>query len=242
MNLSIFSKESFIILFSSSLHLQDTKSWVVDDIRITGLQRVSAGSIFAVMPIGLGDEINEESFKEIALSIFETGKFDDIKLGRDGNALLIDIKERPTIDEIFIEGNKQIKTDALLDGLKNSGISEGALYKRSVFESLSVELERQYSSQGKYSAEVEVSTEDLPKNRIKLSVEIDEGESAYLPFTHDYDNAPSQLDRNACLKKLKPILEEKPIIGQHIKFDRNVLVNYDIHLNIIENAMQKHCR
>ncbi len=170
----------FIILFSSSLHLQDTKSWVVDDIRITGLQRVSAGSIFAVMPIGLGDEINEESFKEIALSIFETGKFDDIKLGRDGNALLIDIKERPTIDEIFIEGNKQIKTDALLDGLKNSGISEGALYKRSVFESLSVELERQYSSQGKYSAEVEVSTEDLPKNRIKLSVEIDEGESASL--------------------------------------------------------------
>ena len=143
----------FIILFSSSLHLQDTKSWVVDDIRITGLQRVSAGSIFAVMPIGLGDEINEESFKEIALSIFETGKFDDIKLGRDGNALLIDIKERPTIDEIFIEGNKQIKTDALLDGLKNSGISEGALYKRSVFESLSVELERQYSSQGKYSAD-----------------------------------------------------------------------------------------
>ena len=170
----------FIILFSSSLHLQETKSWVVDDIRITGLQRVSAGSIFAVMPIGLGDEINEESFKEIALSIFETGKFDDIKLGRDGNALLIDIKERPTIDEIFIEGNKQIKTDALLDGLKNSGISEGALYKRSVFESLSVELERQYSSQGKYSAEVEVSTEDLPKNRIKLSVEIDEGESASL--------------------------------------------------------------
>ena len=170
----------FIILFSSSLHLQDTKSWVVDDIRITGLQRVSAGSIFAVMPIGLGDEINEKSFKEIALSIFETGKFDDIKLGRDGNALLIDIKERPTIDEIFIEGNKQIKTDALLDGLKNSGISEGALYKRSVFESLSVELERQYSSQGKYSAEVEVSTEDLPKNRIKLSVEIDEGESASL--------------------------------------------------------------
>ena len=75
-----------------------------------------------------------------------------LKLGRDGNALLIDLKERPTIDEIFIEGNKQIKSDALLDGLKKSGIFEGALYKRSVFESLSVELERQYSSQGKYSA------------------------------------------------------------------------------------------
>ena len=77
-------------------------------------------------PLGLGDLINAEKFKEITLSIFETGKFDDIKLGRDGNALLIDLVERPTIDEIFIEGNKQIKTDALLDGLKKSGISEGS--------------------------------------------------------------------------------------------------------------------
>ena len=92
-------------------YLQDTNSWVIDDIRITGLQRVSAGSVFAVMPVGLGDEINKNIFKEIASSIFETGKFDDVKLGRDGNALLIDLQERPTIDEIVIEGNKQIKTD-----------------------------------------------------------------------------------------------------------------------------------
>ena len=109
----------FFIFFSPYVYLQDTNSWVIDDIRITGLQRVSAGSVFAVMPVGLGDEINKKVFKEIAISIFETGKFDDIKLGRDGNALLIDLQERPTIDEIVIEGNKQIKTDALLDGLKN---------------------------------------------------------------------------------------------------------------------------
>ena len=169
-----------LIFFPSSLILQEKDSWIIDDIRISGLQRVSAGSVFAVMPVGLGEEIDRELFKEIASSIFQTGKFDDVKLGRDGNALLIDLEERPTIDEISIEGNKQIKTDALLDGLKNSGIFEGALYKRSVFESLSVELERQYSSQGKYSAEVEVKTEDLPKNRVKLSVDIDEGESASL--------------------------------------------------------------
>ena len=101
----------FFILFSPLSFSQETDSWVIDDIRVTGLQRVSAGSVFAVMPIGLGDEVNKDLFKEIALSIFETGKFDDVKLGRDGNALLIDVEERPTIDEIFIEGNKQIKTD-----------------------------------------------------------------------------------------------------------------------------------
>ena len=78
---------------------------------------------------------------------------------------------------------------------------------------------------------LDFTTADL----VGLSFAVDAGEAAYLPFTHDYENAPSQLDRDTCLKKLKPILEEKPIIGQHIKFDRNVLVNYDIHLNIIEN-------
>ncbi len=78
---------------------------------------------------------------------------------------------------------------------------------------------------------LDFTTADL----VGLSFAVDAGEAAYLPFTHDYDNAPSQLDRGACLKKLKPILEEKPIIGQHIKFDRNVLVNYDIHINSIEN-------
>ena len=85
------------------------------------------------MPVGLGDEINKNIFKEIASSIFETGKFDDVKLGRDGNALLIDLQERPTIDEIVIDGNKQIKTDDLLDGLKKSGISEGALIQEICF-------------------------------------------------------------------------------------------------------------
>ena len=78
---------------------------------------------------------------------------------------------------------------------------------------------------------LDFTTADL----VGLSFAVDAGEAAYLPFTHDYENAPSQLDRDACLKKLKPILEEKPIIGQHIKFDRNVLVNYDIHINSIEN-------
>ena len=169
-----------ILLFISPFSITQQDSWVLDDIRITGLQRVSAGSVFVVMPVSIGDVINDENYKEIATSIFETGKFDDIKLGREGNALLINLEERPTIDEILIEGNKAIKTDALLDGLKKSGIFVGALYKRAIFESLNVELERQYSSQGKYSAEVEVLSENLPKNRIKLSVNIDEGVSASL--------------------------------------------------------------
>ena len=167
----------FVLFFPSFLF---SSSWIIEDIRISGLQRVSAGSIFSEIPFSIGDSVGQEEIVQISKSIFASGQFDDIKIGRDGNALLIDLTERPTIDEILIEGNEAIKTENLLDGLKNSGIFEGALFKRSVFENLSSELERQYVSQGKYGASVEVISDPLPRNRVKLSVEIEEGETAEL--------------------------------------------------------------
>ena len=178
MKISLHKILLLIPLTFSGLSISST--WVIEDIRISGLQRVSAGSIFAEIPYSIGDSIGQDEIVELSKAIFSTGQFDDINIGRDGNALLINLTERPTIDEILIEGNEAIKTDNLLDGLQNSGIFEGALFKRSVFENLSSELERQYVSQGKYGASVNVSSEQLPRNRVKLSVDIEEGETAEL--------------------------------------------------------------
>ena len=178
MKISLHKILLLILLTFSGLSISST--WVIEDIRISGLQRVSAGSIFAEIPYSIGDSIGQDEIVELSKAIFSTGQFDDINIGRDGNALLINLAERPTIDEILIEGNEAIKTDNLLDGLQNSGIFEGALFKRSVFENLSSELERQYVSQGKYGASVNVSSEQLPRNRVKLSVDIEEGETAEL--------------------------------------------------------------
>ena len=178
MKISLHKILLLILLTFSGLSISST--WVIEDIGISGLQRVSAGSIFAEIPYSIGDSIGQDEIVELSKAIFSTGQFDDINIGRDGNALLINLTERPTIDEILIEGNEAIKTDNLLDGLQNSGIFEGALFKRSVFENLSSELERQYVSQGKYGASVNVSSEQLPRNRVKLSVDIEEGETAEL--------------------------------------------------------------
>ena len=178
MKISLHKILLLILLTFSGLSISST--WVIEDIRISGLQRVSAGSIFAEIPYSIGDSIGQDEIVELSKAIFSTGQFDDINIGRDGNALLINLTERPTINEILIEGNEAIKTDNLLDGLQNSGIFEGALFKRSVFENLSSELERQYVSQGKYGASVNVSSEQLPRNRVKLSVDIEEGETAEL--------------------------------------------------------------
>ena len=181
-----------------------SSSWVIEDIRISGLQRVSAGSVFSEIPFSIGDSIGKEEIVEISKSIFASGQFDDIQIGRDGNALLINLTERPTIDEISIEGNEAIKTENLLDGLKNSGIFEGALFRRSVFENLSSELERQYVSQGKYGASVEVLSDSLPRNRVKLSVEIEEGETAELKSINIVGNKIFAEEELKKVLKLKP--------------------------------------
>ena len=193
----------FLTIFCFS-NLVFSSSWIIEDIRISGLQRVSAGSIFAEIPVTIGDSIEQDEIIEISKSIFSTGQFDDIQIGREGNALLINLVERPTIDEIIIEGNQAIKTDNLMDGLKNSGIFEGALFRRSVFENLSSELERQYVSQGKYAANVEVSSDPLPRNRVKLNVEIEEGETAKLQSINIVGNNLFSEDELKKVFKLRP--------------------------------------
>ena len=197
-------KKIFLLLILSLPTFLFSSSWVIEDIRISGLQRVSAGSVFSEIPYSIGDSIGQDEIVQISKSIFASGQFDDIQIGRDGNALLINLTERPTIDEIVIEGNEAIKTENLLDGLKNSGIFEGALFRRSVFENLSSELERQYVSQGKYGASVEVLSDSLPRNRVKLSVEIEEGETAELKSINIVGNKIFAEEELKKVLKLKP--------------------------------------
>ena len=197
-------KKIFFLLILSLPTFLFSSSWVIEDIRISGLQRVSAGSVFSEIPFSIGDSIGQDEIVQISKSIFASGQFDDIQIGRDGNALLINLTERPTIDEIVIEGNEAIKTENLLDGLKNSGIFEGALFRRSVFENLSSELERQYVSQGKYGASVNVLSDSLPRNRVKLSVEIDEGETAELKSINIVGNKIFAEEELKKVLKLKP--------------------------------------
>ncbi len=172
-SLTIFA---LIALFPVSISSEE--EWVVNDIRISGLQRVSAGSIFNVMPVAVGDTVDTFELQETAKTIFKTGQFDDIEIGREGNTLIISIVERPSIASIELDGNKALKTEDLLKGLDDAGLSEGQVYKRSIVNSLALEIQRQYVAQGRYGAKVDVSTEPEPRNRVSLDIEIDEGEVA----------------------------------------------------------------
>ena len=167
-------------LLSYSSIISSEEEWVVNDIRLNGLQRVSAGSVFAALPVSVGDKVDPYKLREMAKVLFSTGQFDDIEIGRDGNILLISLDERPSISSIDIDGNKAIKTEDLIKGLEGAGLSEGQVFKRSILNSLSLEIQRQYVSQGRYGAKVEVKTENEARNRVALDIEIDEGEVAQI--------------------------------------------------------------
>lgn len=150
----------------------------IADIRVEGLQRVTAGSVFSALPVNVGDVIEPSQLQDMTRALFRTGYFDDIRIGRDENVLVITVVERPTIAELNISGNKVIKTEDLTTALKKAGLAEGQIYKPSTLEGLSGELERQYVAQGRYGAKVKTDVRELPRNRVGLSIVIDEGKVA----------------------------------------------------------------
>ena len=170
-------KISFLF-FLLSFNLASFDEFLVSDIRIIGLQRVSTGSIFNVIPISVGDKIDTRKSNDIVRSLFSTEQFDDIQIGKDGNTLVITVIERPSISSIDISGNKALKTEQLLESLDGVGINEGEVYKRSTLEKVKSELVRSYASNGRYGAGVEIREVPKPRNRIEINIEVDEGKSA----------------------------------------------------------------
>ncbi|WP_277962031.1 outer membrane protein assembly factor BamA [Pseudomonas sp. RIT-To-2] len=151
------------------------ESFKISDIRVNGLQRVSAGSVFGALPLNVGDEADDRRLVDSTRALFKTGFFQDIQLGRDGNVLVISVVERPSVSSIEIEGNKAISTEDLMKGLKQSGLAEGEIFQRATLEGVRNELQRQYVAQGRYSATVDADVVPQPRNRVSLKIKINEG-------------------------------------------------------------------
>ncbi len=160
------------VLFACSLQAY---GFVISDVRVEGLQRISAGTVFGSIPFNVGDDVDEVDLRQIIRALFKTESFDDVQIGRDGNVLVILVKERPSVDKIEFEGNKAIKTEALIEGLNQAGLAEGQIFKKVTLEHMTTELERQYVKQGRYDASITTEVENLPRNRVAIKVVVNEG-------------------------------------------------------------------
>ncbi|MFK8019507.1 MAG: outer membrane protein assembly factor BamA [Pseudomonadales bacterium] len=187
--LKIMIRLIFVLLVSSSPYALSFEPFKVNDIRIDGLQRITAGSVFNAMPISVGDVATQPQLVSSARTLFKTGNFDDIQFSRDEDILVVTVFERPSISEIEIEGNKAIETEALLEGLKGAGLAVGRVFQRSTLDGMGLELQRQYVSQGRYDAKIDTEVIEQPRNRVAVNINVNEGSVAKIKHINVVGNS-----------------------------------------------------
>ncbi len=152
--------------------------FVVRNFRVEGAQRIAEGTIYNYLPINIGDTVNEQRLREAGRQIFQTGFFQDFEFRRDGDTLVIVVLERPSIQEFAFDGNKDIKDDDLQKVLTENGLSQGKIFDQSTLDRLTQSLTDEYYSRGKYAAKVTPTVEPLEDNRVRVSIQIEEGDRA----------------------------------------------------------------
>jgi outer membrane protein insertion porin family len=157
---------------------QGTDSFTISDIRVEGLQRISEGTIYNYLPLNPGDTLTPSNARASIRELYRTGFFQDIRLDREGNILVITVLERPAIANVTLSGNKAIKDEELRRVLFDIGLSEGEVFDRLVLDRLRQELIKQYFSQGRYAVSVDTRVTELDRNRVRIAIVIDEGDVA----------------------------------------------------------------
>lgn len=153
-------------------------SFVVEDIQVRGLQRISAGTVFNYLPVTVGETFSDDKQGAAIRALFNTGFFKDISLERSGGTLVVNVVERPSVAKIVIEGNKDIKQEELTEALKKIGLAEGKVYNKQILDKVEQELRRQYFSHGKYGLKIKTEVSELTRNRVGIHITISEGRVA----------------------------------------------------------------
>lgn len=161
-----------LLVLSAQAH---AAAFVVRDIQVEGLQRISAGTVFNYLPVQVGATVSEKDYPDIIRALFKTGFFTDVNLERKGDALVITVTERPAIAEVKITGNSDISTDDLKKALTGVGLAEGRVFDRSLLDKVEQELLRQYYSRGRYAVQIKSQVQPLERNRVAVTIEISEG-------------------------------------------------------------------
>ena len=153
-------------------------SFVVRDMRVEGLQRISEGTVFNYLPINVGDTLDQIRIQEAITALYTQALFDDIEMRREEGTLIIVVKERPSIENFSIEGNKDIKTEDLMDSLRGVGLARGRTFDRSVLDNVQQFLKEQYYDRGKYGVVVDANVIERPNNTVSIAINVKEGDRA----------------------------------------------------------------
>lgn len=174
---------SFRRVLSLALLLCASLAWAVEpftvrDIRVEGLQRVEAGTVFASIPVRVGDTYTDEKASASIRALFSLGLFKDVRIDVKDGALVVIVEERPTIAGVDFSGTKEFEKDVLVRALKDVGLSEGRPFDKALVDRAEQELKRQYINRSMYAVEIVTTVTPIERNRVNLSFAVTEGETA----------------------------------------------------------------
>ncbi|MEI6146116.1 MAG: outer membrane protein assembly factor BamA [Methylococcales bacterium] len=151
------------------------EEFIVKDIKVKGLQRISLGTVYNYLPVNVGAKFSLDNVAPSVKALFKTGFFKDVSIEREGATLIINVVERPSIAKIVFDGNKDLSKDELTKALSKIGLAEGKIFDRQILDKVEQELSRQYLSHGKYSLRIKTEVTNLSRNRVDIDIKISEG-------------------------------------------------------------------
>jgi len=161
-----------ILIFNNVLAFEP---FTIENIRLEGIRRIASGTVYNYLPVKVGEHFDQDKASKAISALFKTGFFQDIRLHRDNNDLIIQVVERPAIYTIEVEGNQDITTEELMRVLKHTGLQSGRVFNRSLLEKVELALKRQYFSRGQYSINLKTTITPISRNRVTITLDISEG-------------------------------------------------------------------
>ena len=152
--------------------------FTVKDIRVEGIQRIEAGTVFSYLPVKVGESMTDEKAAQALRALFATGFFRDVRLEVENDVLIVVVEERPAVASIAFSGMKAFKPDEVKKGLRDAGLSEGKIFDKAILDQSEQEIKRQYLSRGHYGVQVTTTVTPLERNRVGLNFAVEEGEIA----------------------------------------------------------------
>ncbi len=168
----------FLVLLLLAAPQARAGRFVVEDIEVHGIRKIAIGTLLNYLPLKTGEEFDEDESPKVVAELYKTGFFDQIRLLRRGNTLIIDVKERPAIASVTVKGNKEVTEESMKDALKQIGMTKGKTYNPKLLEKLQQELLQLYYSLGKYSVRIDVEAKQLDEDRVAVRIDISEGAPA----------------------------------------------------------------
>jgi len=168
-----FAVAAFVLCSGQALAIEP---FVVKDIRVEGIQRTEAGTVFSYLPVQVGDTFNDEKAAAAIKSLYATGFFKDVRIEAEGNVLVVLVEERPAIASVEFSGTKEFDKEQLTKALKDIGLGESRIYDKALLDRAEQELKRQYLSRGLYGVQITTTVTPIERNRVTINFAVNEGE------------------------------------------------------------------